>query len=126
MEIDKIRKIVKYPIIFHYNESVSMQTITMMESCGHAMVGLTHTIDNNCTIIHSLSVDQDQRKRGIGKYLIRICEKLSKDVFKVKAVKLYVEANTWQYMWYVRLGFKPEETIDEKSVFVLMKKDIQY
>lgn len=62
-------------------------------------------IDNEALSIYGLYTEEESRKSGNATRLFKIIEDLAKALNR-KELFLFCKPNTWQYEWYIRIGFK--------------------
>ena len=62
-------------------------------------------IDNETLSIYGLYTEEESRKLGNATQLFKIIEDLAKALNR-KELFLFCKPDTWQYEWYIRMGFK--------------------
>jgi ribosomal protein S18 acetylase RimI-like enzyme len=93
-----------------------------MEKTGKAFARLYWYHDDNDTVyLDWLSVVEECRRRGVGRELQEMREKIGQNM-GAKTACLMVENNTWMHDWYARRGYKDWKDVENYSNFIWMKK----
>ena len=90
---------------------------------GNGLASLS--FENGCpgSFLSSLSVLEEKRRKGLGSYILRYCEKLSKTNGKV-FVQAYVDPEYPHNLeWYKKRGYK-EINNPENNHYILIEKQI--
>lgn len=119
----------KIELISHSNNTEDWSYEVIMEKCGKAFVRIYWYHDDKDSIyIDSLSVNEQERKKGIGKFLLHTCEKIAREK-NAHMIYLIVEKNSWMRYWYEREDYRPYlnvTSLDSRMIWMekfLFKKE---
>lgn len=110
--------------ISHQSETDLFKSILIMKDDGTAFSRIYWFNDDNTTVyLDWLSVDELQRKKGIGKKLQEIREEIGR-LFGAKTSCLWVNKNSWMHDWYQRRGYVDWKDYEQEENCIWMQKTI--
>jgi hypothetical protein len=113
-----------YKFITHRTTSSEFTSIFFMEINGKGFGRLYwYNNDNTTVYLDSLSVDEDSRKKGLGREIQELRENIGIETGASVAM-LWVEKNTWMHDWYLRRGYKDDIKYKSKKNCIWMKKNL--
>ena len=105
----------------HFNIDNTIYYIYIMENTGNAFANIYWYKDDTTNVYLScLSVDKDERNKGVGSKL----QKLREDIGRIVGAKysnLLVEKESWMYNWYIRRGYKDTDIKEDTRVWMKKK-----
>ena len=97
-----------------------------MEKQGKAFARLYwYDDDDKIVYLDMLSVDQEERGKGLGTKLQEIRENIGRELGAIEAC-LWVKKNTWMYRWYKRRSYLDWKDHETENNSIWMKKIINY
>ena len=112
-----------YEFIHHYACNSWGDEVFIMEKNGKGF-GRVYWFneDKTSAILCWLSVNEDERKKGLGTKLQEIREDIAK-IIGATTTFLWVEKGSWMYEWYKRRGYEDYKDHEEEDC-IWMKKQL--
>ena len=119
--ISRLDALIEGRYISHLSTDTLYFSILIMEKTGKAFARLyCYHDDLNTVYLDSLSVDDNERKSGIGTELQAIREKIGIYLGATESY-LFVVKNTWMHEWYKRRGYKDFKAHEDENMVWMMK-----
>jgi hypothetical protein len=123
--------IMDYKHIKNVTKNINKNYIVQFSECfeGEVITIAHKNLSTLCTIviypddviyISWLSVDREDRGRGLANNLLQDIETIFKTLNK-KMFRLLVERYSWKYEWYIRKGFTYESDFDSTWCYMFKK-----
>jgi GNAT superfamily N-acetyltransferase len=110
--------------IFHQSESDWGGSILIMEKHGKAFARI-YWFNDDKTIVYLdwLYVNEEARKKGIGKELQEIREEMGRKLGAI-TVCLWVDKDSWMHEWYQRRGYEDWKINKNQNNAIWMSKSL--